>query len=345
MPEVNISIIIVSWNALPHLKTYLPSVWEHSHKDAEIILADNASTDGSAAWVSEQFPEIRIVTLEKNFGYCGGNNRAAIHARGKYLLFLNNDVEVTPGWLPPLAEMLDGDPRIAAVQPKLRSYTDPAFFEYAGAAGGFLDRFGYPLCRGRIFFTVEKDAGQYDDACDISWASGAALCIRSDRFREIGGFDESFEFHMEEIDLCWQLWNRGNRVRYCPESTVFHLGGGSLPTDSPRKTYYNFRNSLKMLYKNSTPGNLWPRLLSRLALDYIAIIRALLTIRLREAGAIMRAQFYFLRSLPGLRKKRKDLSLHRVTPSDIPVLQPYTVLWHYFIRKNKTFNQLPNTGI
>ena len=214
------SIIIVSWNALEHLKNYLPSVTATNYPQYEIILADNASTDGSKKWVQEQYPEIKIAELEKNYGYCGGNNRAVPYAENDILLFLNNDVRVEPDWLQGLAECFQKDKTIGAVQPKMLSDEEPEYFEYAGAAGGYLDRFGYPFCRGRIFDTVEKDQGQYDNETNILWASGAALAIRKDLFNVLGGFDEDFEFHMEEIDLCWQLWNAGHKVRFCPSSTV-----------------------------------------------------------------------------------------------------------------------------
>ncbi|HLR32929.1 MAG TPA: glycosyltransferase family 2 protein, partial [Fodinibius sp.] len=250
------SIIIVSWNALHHLQTFMESVAATDYPHFEIILADNASTDGSKEWVKEHFPQIKIVTFQRNYGYCGGNNKAVPYASGNILLFLNNDVRVESNGLDPIAQIFEKNASVAAVQPKMRSYKRPAYFEYAGAAGGFLDKYGYPFCRGRIFDTVEKDTGQYDEPCDILWASGAALAIRKNVFEEIGGFDEGFAFHMEEIDLCWQLWNRGHRIRYCPQSVVYHLGGGSLPMNSPRKTFYNYRNGLIMLLKNYTTSSL-----------------------------------------------------------------------------------------
>ena len=206
------SIIIVTWNALEHLKTFLPSVCSTRYPDLEIILANNASTDGSAEWVQKEFPEIKVVTFSRNHGYCGGNNRAADYAEGEILVFLNNDVKVDPDWLKNLEKTFNTQD-VAAVQPKLRSFESPEFFEYAGAAGGFLDYFGYPFCRGRIFDTIEKDLGQYNHPGNILWASGAALAIRKDLFLEAGRFDEDFEFHMEEIDLCWRLWNLGYRIQ------------------------------------------------------------------------------------------------------------------------------------
>lgn len=339
MPDF--SIIIVTWNALHHLKTFLPVVWEHSRDEAEIIIADNASSDGTAAWVAGAFPDIRIVALERNYGYCGGNNRAALHARTNTLIFLNNDAGVSSGWLGPLRDMLENDPVVAAVQPKIMSWKEPDHFEYAGAAGGVLDRHAYPFCRGRIFDTLEKDTGQYDSPCDISWASGAALVIRKDIFLDLGGFDESFEFHMEEIDLCWRLWNEGYRVRFCPLSKVYHLGGGSLPADSPKKLYYNYRNNLKMIFKNSVSRKLVPRLFMRWMLDGIAFSRSLAGLRFRECGAIMRAHLHFYASIPELIRSRRDLAARRSTLSDDNVLQPFSIIWHYFFRGRRKFRELP----
>ncbi len=342
MPDF--SIIIVTWNALHHLKTYLPSVWDHSRNEAEIIIADNASTDGTAEWVAANFPEMSVVTLKYNYGYCGGNNRAATHARAENLIFLNNDVEVTAGWLDPLKKMLHSDANVAAVQPKLRSWSERSYFEYAGAAGGMLDRYAYPFCRGRIFDTPEEDTGQYDEPCDISWASGAALVVRREPFLENGGFDETFEFHMEEIDLCWRLWNRGYRVRFCPDSVVYHLGGGSLPPDSPRKIYYNYRNNLKMIFKNMRLRHLPGRLYMRIILDGVAFARALLRFQWLECGAILRAHLHFYRSLPGLITLRRSLNRVRTAANDDKVLRPYSIIWHYFFRGRKTYNSLPDTG-
>lgn len=333
------SIIIVTWNALEHLKTFLPSVSSASHPDFEIIIANNASADGSAEWVQENFPEINVVTFSKNHGYCGGNNRAADYAEGEILVFLNNDVKTDPDWLNNLEKAFD-DENVAAVQPKMRSYDSPEFFEYAGAAGGFLDYFGYPFCRGRIFDTIEKDHGQYDKQGEIFWASGAALAIRKDLFLESGRFDEDFEFHMEEIDLCWRLWNRGYRVLYEPSSVVYHLGGGSMPMGSARKIYFNYRNNLIMLVKNLPAKNFLFRLLGRLILDGVAGIRSLFRFRPDETYTIIRAHFAFYRRLISAFKKRKILLDRRENPEDPPVLFKGNILAHYFIYRKKYFSEL-----
>lgn len=336
------SIIIVSWNALHHLQTFLPSVAASAYDDVEIILADNASTDGSKAWVRQRFPDVKIVTFDKNYGYCGGNNRAVPYATGDILVFLNNDVKVKPNWLQPLAKLFERDATIAAVQPKMRSYEQPCTFEYAGAAGGYIDKHGYPFCRGRIFDTLEKDTGQYDDQANIFWASGAALAIRKDVFRESGGFDEDFEFHMEEIDLCWRLQNQGYGIAFCPESVIYHLGGGSLAMDSPRKVYYNYRNSLTMLWKNYTTFSLLLRFPRRLALDKIAALRELLSGNFAVVKAIAKAHWDFWKSLDRTAEKRQVIQQQRTNQKEPELIKPYSITWQYFVRGRKKYRDLPS---
>ncbi|MDR8392589.1 glycosyltransferase family 2 protein [Aliifodinibius sp. S!AR15-10] len=334
------SIIIVSWNALNHLKRFLPSVAETNYPDIEIILADNASSDGSAEWVKENYPKVKVATFDQNYGYCGGNNRGAKHANGDILVFLNNDVKVEPDWITHLDQCFTNHPEAAAIQPKMRSFSNPDEFEYAGAAGGFLDKYGYPFCRGRIFDTVEKDEGQYDTPEEILWASGAAMAIKSELFDEVRGFDEDFEFHMEEIDLCWQLWNRGHTVRYCPDSVVYHLGGGSMPMGSPRKVYYNYRNNLKMLWKNCSSASLPWRFPVRYGLDIIAAFRSLLYGEWREVGAIIRAHFHFWKSLAETQGKRGKLQKVRTNKEDPPTILPINLIWKYFVKGKRRFTEL-----
>ncbi|WP_372633948.1 glycosyltransferase family 2 protein [Fodinibius sp.] len=333
------SIIIVSWNALHHLKKYLPSVVATSYAEYEIILADNASDDGSKAWVREQYPDVKIAALDENYGYCGGNNRAVPYASGDILLFLNNDVRVEPDWLDALAECFT-DPEVAAAQPRFRSDKQPEYFEYAGAAGGFLDRYGYPFCRGRIFDTVEKDEGQYDNPKDILWASGAALAVRKTLFEEHGGFDEDFEFHMEEIDLCWRLWNAGYKVRYCPHSIIYHLGGGSLPMESPRKVYYNYRNNLTMLWKNYSAQTLHHHFWIRYGLDLLAALRSLLRGNWAEYKAIVRAHYHFWQSFGPTRQKRARLQERRTVKKDPSPILPVNIAVEYFIKQKHTFTAI-----
>lgn len=333
------SIIIVTWNALYHLKTFLPSVTETDYPDFEIIIANNASTDGTREWIQDHYPEIKVVTFSENLGYCGGNNRASDYASGDIIVFLNNDVKVEPGWLKYLDNAFRRE-QVAAAQPKLRAYSDPDSFEYAGAAGGYLDYYGYPFCRGRIFDTIEKDTGQYDNQEEILWASGAALAIRKNLFLEMEKFDEDFEFHMEEIDLCWRLWNRGFEVVCEPNSLVYHLGGGSLPMGSTRKIYYNYRNNLIMMVKNLPEKAFLLRILTRLFLDGLSGLRSLLKLKPLETLAIIRAHFAFYGRLFSSLQKRKTLKKNRVSPADPDVLFRKSIITEYYLFRKKTYTEV-----
>lgn len=330
------SIIIVTWNGLHHLKNFLPSVSETSYSDFEIIVADNNSTDGSIEWIKKTYPEVKIATLDHNYGYTGGNNRAVPFASKDILIFLNNDVEVTPNWLKSISDAFEKDDSIAIVQPKLKSYEDREFFEYAGAAGGFIDKWGYPFCRGRVFDHLEKDVGQYDNISEISWASGAAYAIKKNIFEKFGGFDEDFEFHMEEIDLSWRVLNNGYKAIYTPDSTVYHLGGGSLPMGSNRKVYYNFRNNLIMLTKNLPKSQFWYTIFTRLILDYIAALRSLFTGRLGEFFAILKAHIHFYLSISKTINKRKKLTRKRHTN----ILTPISIVWNFYFLGNRTYRKI-----
>jgi hypothetical protein len=338
MDTPRVSIIIVSWNARSLVQTCLPSVVATDYPNLEIIFADNASTDGSAAWIAREYPSVKIVRHPENWLFCRGNNAAVPHATGDYILFLNNDVEVPPGWLRPLVETMTANPDVGAVQPKLLQYDDRDQFEYAGAAGGFVDRAGYPFTRGRLFETMEPDRGQYDDACDVFWATGAALLLRRSALDEVGLFDERFEMHMEEIDLCWRLQRHGYRVRVQPKSTVYHIGGASLPQGSPRKTYYNFRNGLLLLYKNLPPAEWRRTMLLRLACDTAAFGRLLSAGRWDEAGAVLRAYRDAFRM-------RQHYAEERPSETDPLVRPPYRGLApvDYFLRGRKTFSALPTS--
>ena len=335
------SIIIVTWNALDHLKRFLPSVVETDYPDFEIIIADNASDDGSKEWIRSNYPDVKIASFDRNYGYCGGNNRAVPFASKEILLFLNNDVEVDKKWLYGLNSAFQAE-NTAAVQPKLRDYRKKDHFEYAGAAGGFIDKFGYPFCRGRVFDTIEKDDGQYDLEADIFWASGAALAVRKDLFTEIGAFDEDFEFHMEEIDLCWRLQNQGYKIGFTPESIVYHLGGGSLPMDSPRKVYYNFRNSLFMLWKNYSTSSLLMRIPVRIILDAIAAWKAFLEGKPKEWMAVLRAHVHFVIKIPLMHKKRKSLRSKQIESGEPATMSSSSIVWQYFVKGKKTYNALVN---
>ena len=327
-----VSIVIVTWNGLGLLQRFLPSVLATDYPDLEIVVADNASDDGTRAWLREHHPGVGVVAHPENLLFAAGNNRAVPATTGDLVCFLNNDVEVPPDWLGPLAKAFD-DPGVVAAQPKLLQHGDRRQFEYAGASGGFLDAYGFPFTRGRLFDTLETDHGQYDDARDVFWATGAALVVRRDAFLAAGGFDESFGMHMEEIDLCWRLRRAGGRVRVEPASEVYHLGGASLPAGNPRKTYYNFRNGLVMLAKNLPRAEAKRVLRARRLLDAVAASRAWLGGNRDEAAAI--------------RSARRDAAARiraAAPPADpVPVLPPYrgSVVLDYFVRGRRRFSDLP----
>ncbi len=314
----------------------MPSVVETGYANLEIIIADNASTDGTVSWLQNNYPAVRIVTHPENWAFCKGNNEAIPHANGSYILLLNNDVEVDPGWLAPLVATLDADPTVAAVQPKLLQYTDRSSFEYAGASGGFIDRYGYPFTRGRLFFTMEQDEGQYNDARDVFWATGAALLLRRSALDQVGYLDEAFFMHMEEIDLCWRLHRQGYRVRVEPASVVYHIGGASLPQGNPRKTYYNFRNSLLMLYKNLTPSEWRKTFFRRIFIDALAMLRALATGAFGAFGAIFRAY-------KDAHVMSKSYADKRPTPGSpkAPLIYKRSIVLDYFLKGRKQFKDLP----
>jgi len=336
MSSPRISIIIVSWNARSVVRECLPSVVATDYPNLEIIFADNASTDGTAAWIAREYPSVKIVRHPENWLFARGNNAALPHTTGEYVLLLNNDVEVPPDWLHPLVETMEENPDVGAVQPKLLQYDDKNRFEYAGGAGGFIDRAGYPFTRGRLFNTMERDHGQYDNPCDVFWATGAAVLLRRSALDEVGLLDERFEMHMEEIDLCWRLHRHGYRVRVQPQSTVYHIGGASLPQSSPLKTYYNFRNGLLLLYKN-LPPSIWRKtMLLRMPCDAAALGRLLSAGKWTEAASVLRAY----RDAYQMRRHYTDA---RPDETDPLVPPPYRGLApvDYFLRGRKTFSALP----
>lgn len=324
------AVIILNYNGARLLRQFLPGVIRYS-QSAQIVVADNASTDESRELLKKEFPEVRCIELERNYGYSGGYNRALQVADAEYCVLLNSDVEVTDGWLQPMVSLLDNHPEIAAVQPKILSYNNREYFEYAGAGGGFLDALGYPFCRGRVFDHLEKDFGQYNDTREIFWASGACLMIRRKVYEELGGLNEDFFAHMEEIDLCWRIIRRGFRVYYCGSSTIYHIGAGTLAYGHPRKIYLNFRNNLRMLVYHLPASQLVWKLPLRLALDWIAALRFLLRGKVRTFTSVLRAQANLAFHFRKVFITRKELS--RALPYRMDGIYNGSILVDYFIRK------------
>lgn len=336
-----VAIVILNWNGQAMLEKYMPSVLQYSKDEATVYVADNASTDQSMEMLRQHFPGVKLIQLEKNWGFAEGYNKALKQVDAEYYLLLNSDIEVTHHWLTPMTEYLDNHPDVAACQPKLLSIFDKDRFEYAGASGGYLDHLGYPFCRGRIFETVEEDNGQYDYATDILWATGAALMIRSKDYWEAGGLDGRFFAHNEEIDLCWRLRIRGRRIVCLPESYVYHVGGGTLPKGNPMKTFLNFRNNLTMLYKCLPEENLKRVMRWRWWLDYLAAWEMLILKRnVGDFKAIYRARRAFKRWRKDFEADRKEIQASRVT-KEIPERRAFSLLWQYYVKGRKTFAQLP----
>ncbi len=305
---LKVAIVILNWNGEDHLRRFLPSVVRYTTEPyARVVVADNGSTDGSLALLDGCFPSVEVVELDRNYGFAGGYNRALDKVEADMFLLLNSDVEVTEGWLPPLVERIVSDENIAAVMPKILSYVDRDSFEYAGAAGGLIDPLGYPYCRGRVLSRVEHDRGQYDDARQVFWASGAAMLVRADVFRSLGGFDEDYFAHMEEIDLCWRAKNRGMSVWVEPRSEVYHLGGGTLSAGSPYKLFLNFRNNLATLFKNLPSSRLLPVIFVRMCADGAIAAGYLFSGRLSCFVAVFKAHAAFYGTIGALRRKRRML--------------------------------------
>ena len=336
MSNARIAIVILNWNGQHMLAKYLPGVIRHS-AEAEIVVADNASTDHSIAYLREHHPEVTILTLEQNWGFAGGYNKALAQVKARYFVLLNSDVEVTEGWLQPLLTFMDSHPEAAACQPKLRSVAQPGDFEYAGAAGGYLDRLGYPFCRGRVFDTIEKDEGQYDTVAEVFWTTGACMMIRSDDYRAVGGLDERFFAHNEEIDLCWRLRHRGRRMFCVPQSVVYHVGGGTLPKGNSRKTFLNFRNNLTMLYKNLPAKELRGVMRWRWFLDYLAAWETLaLHCNWGDFRAIYRARRAYRKWRHDFDADREKICAETVEPQR----KSYSILWQYYARRRRKFSAM-----
>ncbi|MBQ9637005.1 MAG: glycosyltransferase family 2 protein [Prevotella sp.] len=336
-----VAIVILNWNGQSMLAQYLPTVINYSRDDAAIVVADNGSTDDSLDMLRSQFPEVRIVELDDNYGFADGYNRALKQVDAEYYVLLNSDVEVTHHWLDPLVEYMDAHLEVAACQPKLLSYINKEMFEYAGASGGYIDRYGYPFCRGRLFESVERDEGQYDYAAPILWASGACLFIRSCDYWEVGGLDGRFFAHNEEIDLCWRLHILGRQVMCLPDSIVYHLGGGTLPKGNPRKTFLNFRNNLTMLYKCLPDEELRHVMRWRWFLDYLAAWQTLILNRnFGDFRAIYQARRAFRRWRRDFKADREQIQRNRRL-DNIPEQRKFSLLWQYYAKGKRKYSQLP----
>lgn len=337
---MNCAVIILNWNGVEMMRKFLPSVVENS-KEADVIVADNGSTDDSLQMLAREFPTVETIVLDKNYGFADGYNRAIKQVEGKYeyVVLLNSDVEVTQDWLFPLETFMDKNPDCAACQPKLLAYHDKQMFEYAGAAGGFIDKFGYPFCRGRIFSSVEKDEGQYDSNLEIHWATGACMMVRTKVYLDNGGLDGRFFAHNEEIDLCWRLRIFGKKIYCVTDSKVYHVGGGTLPQGNPRKTYLNFRNNLTMLYKNLPEKDLKKVMRARYWLDRVAMLQSLLKGNLADVKAIMKARKDFCEWKKDYEKDRREIQLRRELNANND-LADISILLQYFARGKRKFSEI-----
>lgn len=332
----NTAVVILNYNGADYLKQFLPSVLAHSI-NADIIVADNASTDASVDFLKAEYPQIRLILLDKNLGYAGGYNEALKEIDHEFSILLNSDIEVTDGWIEPVIQFMVSHPEVAACQPKILDFNAKDKFEYAGAAGGFIDYMGYPYCRGRIFDDLETDQGQYNTATEIHWTTGACLFVRTSLFKEAGGFDADFFAHMEEIDLCWRLRLMGHSLFCIPESKIYHVGGGTLNKLNPRKTYLNFRNNLSLLVKNLPLLQLFWKLPFKFFLDWTATLKFILDGSAAHGLAVIRSQFDFLLFTPkNLKKRRQIAKLKKKNVQNSRLLLPF----QYFIKRKTTYSQL-----
>lgn len=334
---MDVAVVILNWNGKAFLEQFLPALVKYTNNQiAEIVVADNASTDDSVKYMQECFPSIRLILLDDNYGFAGGYNRALKQIKSKYYILLNSDVEVSEGWIEPMYEMLETDDSIAACQPKILSQTEKGLFEYAGAAGGMIDKYGFPFCRGRLFDNCEEDTGQYDDPLEIFWATGACLFVRSDLYWEAGGLDDDFFAHMEEIDLCWRMKLLDYKIMCQPSSVVFHVGGGTLNASNPFKTYLNFRNNLSLLYKNLPEDILKKRIFTRKLFDGIAALKFILSGKIGDFKAVLKAHSDYKDKVGDLESKRKKFT-DKQKQKVMQDLYSNSVVLGYFARKKKVY--------
>jgi hypothetical protein len=334
-----IAIVILNWNTRDYLEKFLPVLIKNSKGEGnEIYVADNGSEDDSVEFLKANYPDVHLIQFDRNYGFTGGYNKALEQIEAKYYLLLNSDIEVTPNWLAPLKKMMDEDKGIGACMPKIKAYHDSAYFEYAGAAGGFIDKYGYPFCRGRIMNVFEKDEGQYDNKSEIFWATGACMMVRADLFHETGGFDNDFFAHMEEIDLCWRMKNRGFKIMYEPNSVIYHIGGGTLPNESPFKLYLNYRNNLFLLIKNLPPKYIGSILRKRFIIDMMSAVFYLVKGQFNKMNSVFKAYRQFRRSRKEMLNKRSAFeenqkSLHAT-------IFKQSIIFVFFFKRKKYFKDL-----
>jgi GT2 family glycosyltransferase len=341
MPDSRkVAIVILNWNGVKLFPEYLPSIIEHSQgENCEIIVADNGSTDDSLTYLKANFPSVTLMDLKTNYGFAKGYNVALQQINADYFVLVNSDVKVEKNWIEPCIAHFENDPKVVAVQPKVLSSEKPDFFEYAGAAGGFIDKFGYPFCRGRILDSVEEDKNQYNQSSEIFWATGACMFVRAEAFKQSGGLDPDFWAHMEEIDLCWRWKNQGYKIVYEPQCVIYHLGGGSLEYGNPRKVFLNFRNNLYMMFKNLPKKGFKRTLFTRLVLDGAAAMKFLLGREFKAFGAVLKAHRDFYKNLSSLKQKRKKL-LEKVVQDKHKQVFDKSIMWNYFAKKKHKFSDL-----
>ena len=335
-----LSIVILNWNGEAYLEQFLPTLVQHSQlPDVEIVVADNNSSDDSLEFLTENYSQIKVIRLDENYGFSGGYNRALKQLSSTYFLLLNSDIEVTAGWLEPLIEKMESNDRIAACTPKLKDFKERTKFEYAGAAGGYIDYLGYPFCRGRLFDHLEEDQGQYDDSTEIFWGTGACLMVRSSLYAQSGGLDDQFFAHMEEIDLCWRFLRMGYQIHFVPQSTVYHVGGGTLARGNPRKTFLNFRNNLLLFYKNLPPDQRERIIFIRMILDGISALRFLIQGDTKDAMAVIRAHVAYTgmkQAYKGTKGPNNLQDIHVIVPG----IYPRSIVADFFLNGKKRFDQL-----
>jgi GT2 family glycosyltransferase len=334
-----VAVALLGYNSRDYLQRFIPSVLETEYEDYTLVYIDNASTDDSVEYVTQNFPEVEIFKVEVNRGFTGGYTQSLPFIEAKYFVLLNSDVEVTPGWLTPIIEAMEADETIGAAQPKTLHEPKKSQFDYGGASGGFMDKYGYTFCRGRIFDTIEEDHNQYNTSIEIFWATGACMIVRSELYHRLGGLDNHFYAHMEEIDLCWRIKNAGYRIMVYPESVVYHVGGSVITYGSYEKLYHNYRNNLVMMLKNLPKGKVFAPMFVRLLLDWVAAARALVTFRITEFRAIMMAHLHFVTRFSLWKNRRKDAQKHFKIASKSGIYQR-SIIWDYFAGNKRKFEEL-----